>query len=138
MLPADVPHAALLPSSYYLHGQVFHVKGRARNPTTRGPELSALMKPLKAIVTVLTCYKEGPQDLDRRIRAIYADYIVCTISSEKIALRQAHTELYISKVIEVLKANRKFNGYAGNVDIRDWNHIPAWTVGPCTITVVDF
>jgi hypothetical protein len=27
--------------------------------------------------------------------------------------------------------------YAGNVDIWDWNHSPAWTVGPCTILMAD-
>ena len=100
MLLVDVPRAALLPSSCYVHGQTFHVKGRARDPTTLEPELSALMKPLKAIVTVLTCYKEGLQDLDRRIRAIHVDHIIRTISSEKppyVRLTQSCTSARLSK-----------------------------------------
>jgi hypothetical protein len=138
MLPANVPHAALSLSPHYLYGQTFHVKGRARDPTTLGLEVNALAKPSEAIVTVLTCYEEGLQDPDPRVRAIHVDHIVRTISSEKTALRQAHTKLYISKVIEVLKANRKFNGvYAGYVVVWDRNHSPAWTVGPCTISMAD-
>jgi hypothetical protein len=113
MLPANIQHAALSLSPYYLYGQTFNVKGRARDPTTLGLELSALVKPSKTIDAVLTCYEEGLQDLDRGIRAIHVDHIVRTISSEKTALRQAHTELYISKVIEVSKANRKFKGVCG-------------------------
>jgi hypothetical protein len=87
MVPANVPHAALSLSPHYLYGQTFHVKGHARDPTTLGLELSALAKPLEAIVTVLTCYEEGLQDQDPRIRAIHVDHIVRTISSEKTALR---------------------------------------------------
>jgi hypothetical protein len=113
MLPANVPHAALSLSPHYLYGQTFHVKGRARDPTTLGLEPSALVKPLEAIVTVLTCYEEGLQDPDPRIGAIHVDQIVRTLSLEKTALRQAYAELYTSKVIEVLKVDGNFNGACG-------------------------
>ena len=113
MLPANVPHAALSLSTYHLHDQTFHVKGRARGPTTLELELTALAKPSAAITMVLTCYEEGLQDPDARVRATHMDHVVRTISSEKTALRQAHTELYISKAIEILKANRKFNRVYG-------------------------
>lgn len=113
MLPANVPHAALSLSSHYLYGQTFHVEGRARDPTTLELELSAGTKPMKAVDTVLTCYEEGLQDPDSRIRAIHTDHVVRTISSEKTALRQIHTESYVSKVVEVLRKYRKSNGVCG-------------------------
>ena len=113
MLPANVPHAALSLSSHYLYGQTFHVEGHARDPTTLELELSARAKPSEAINTVLTCYEEGLQDPNPRTRAIHTDHIVRTVSLEKTALREAHTESYVSKVIEVLRKNRKFEGVCG-------------------------
>ena len=113
MLPANVPHAALSLSPHYLYGQTFHVKGRARDSTTLEPELSALAKPSEAIDTVLTCYEEGLQDPNARVCAIHVDHIVRTISSEKTALHQAHTDLYVSNVAEVLRKNRKYKGICG-------------------------
>jgi hypothetical protein len=53
------------------------------------------------------------QDLDARIRAIHTDHVVRTISSKKIALRQAHPESYVSKVVDVLKNNRQYRGVCG-------------------------
>jgi hypothetical protein len=113
MLPANVPHAALSLLLHDLYGQTFYIKDRARDPTTLELELSALVQPSEAIVTILTCYQEGLQDPDPRFRAVHVDHIVRTISSEKAALRQAHTELYVSKVVKVLSRNRKYNGMCG-------------------------
>jgi hypothetical protein len=113
ILPANVPHAALSLSPHYLYGQTFHVEGRARDPTTLQLELSARANPLEAIDTVLKCYEEGLRDPDPRIRAIHIDHVVRTVSSEKTAMRQAHTESYVSKVVEVIRKNRKFKGVCG-------------------------
>ncbi|GAB7336737.1 hypothetical protein MBLNU13_g10835t1 [Cladosporium sp. NU13] len=82
MLPANVPHAALSLPPHYLYGQTFHIKGRARDPTTIELELSALAKPSKAKDT-------------------------------KTALRQTHTDSYVSNVVEVLRKNRKYKGVCG-------------------------
>jgi hypothetical protein len=112
-LPAIVPHTAISLSPHYLYGQTFHVEGRAGDPTTFELELSARTKPLEAADTVLTCYEEGLQDADPRIRAIHIDHIVRTISSEKTVQCQAHTESHVSKVIEVLRKYRKFKGLCG-------------------------
>jgi hypothetical protein len=116
MLPANVPHAALSLSSHVLYGQTFHVEGRARDPTTFELELSAGAKPSDAIDTVLTCYEEGLQDPDPQIRAIYIDHIVCTMSAERDFMRQASKETYISRVLEVVKEYRKFQGLCGLCD----------------------
>jgi hypothetical protein len=113
ILPANVPHAALSLSPHYLYGQTFHAEGRARDPTTLQLELSARANPLEAIDTVLKCYEEGLRDPDPRIRAIHIDHVVRTVSSEKTAMRQAHTESYVSKVVEVIRKNRKFKGVCG-------------------------
>jgi hypothetical protein len=113
MLPANLPHAALSLSPRCLHGQTFHFEGRARDPTTLESELSALTKPPKAFDTVFTCYEEGLQDPDAQIRAIHIDHIVRTILSEKATLRQAHPESYFSKVVDVLRKNRKHKGVCG-------------------------
>jgi hypothetical protein len=110
MLPANVPHAALSSSLHDLYRQTFYIKDRVRDPTTLELELSALVKPSEAIVTILTCYEEGLQDPGLGVRAVHVDHVVRTISSEKAALRQAHTELYVSKVVKVLSRNRKYNG----------------------------
>jgi hypothetical protein len=113
MLPAHVPHAALSLSPHYLYGRTFHVKGCARDPTTFELELSTRTKPSEADGAVLTCYEEGLQDADPRIRAIHIDHIVRTISSEKTVLCQAHTESHVSKVVGVLRKYRKFKGLCG-------------------------
>jgi hypothetical protein len=76
-------------------------------------EPSALTKPSEANGTVLTCYEEGLQDADPRIRAIHIDHIVRTISSEKTVLCQAHTESHFSNVVGVLRKYRKFKGVCG-------------------------
>jgi hypothetical protein len=57
--------------------------------------------------TVLTCYEERFPDPDSRIRAMYINHVVRTISLEKAALRQPHKESYVSKVVEVLSKGRK-------------------------------
>ena len=113
MLPANTPHAALSLSPHILYGQTFHVKSRARDPTTFDLELSAGAKPSHAIDTVLTCYEEGLQDPDPRIRAIYIDHIVCTMSMERVAMRKASKEAYIDRVVEVLREHREFQGVCG-------------------------
>jgi hypothetical protein len=113
MLPANVPHAALSLSPHVLYGQTFHVEGRARDPTTFELELSAGAKPSDAIDTVLTCYEEGLQDPDPQIRAIYIDHIVCTMSAERDSMRRASKEPYISRMVEVLKEHRNFQGVCG-------------------------
>jgi hypothetical protein len=113
MLSANVPHAALSLSPHYLYGQTFHVEGRARDPTTLDLELSTLAKPLEAIDTVLTCYEEGLRDPDPKARAIHIDHIVHTISSEKITPNKIPEESYISRLVDVLKANGKFDGMCG-------------------------
>jgi hypothetical protein len=113
MLPANVPHAALSLSPHVLYGRTFHVEGRARDPTTFELELSAGAKPSDAIDTVLTCYEEGLQDPDPRIRAIYIDHIICTMSAERDSMRRASNEPYISRVVEVLEEHRKFQGVCG-------------------------
>jgi hypothetical protein len=113
MLPANVPHAALSLSPHVLYGRTFHVEGRARDPTTFELELSAGAKPSDAIDTVLTCYEEGLQDPDPRIRAIYIDHIICTMSAERDSMRRASNEPYISRVVEVFEEHRKFQGVCG-------------------------
>jgi hypothetical protein len=113
MLPANVPHAALSLSPHILYGQTFHVEGRARDPTTFELELSAGAKPSDVIDTVLNCYEEGLQDPDPQTRAIYIDHIVCTMSAERDSMRQASREAYISRVVELLKIRRKFQGVCG-------------------------
>ena len=113
MLPANVPHAALSLSPHVLYGQTFHVEDRTRDPTTFELELNAGAKPSDAIDTVLTCYEEGLQDPDPRIRAIYIDHIVCTMSAERDFMRQAPKKPYISRVVEGLKEHRKFQGVCG-------------------------
>jgi hypothetical protein len=113
MLPANVPHAALSLSPHYLYGQTFHVEGRARDPITLELELNALTKPPEAVDTVLTCYEEGLHDPDAQICAIHIDRIVHTISSGNTALRQAHSESYVSKVVDVLRRNRKYKDVCG-------------------------
>jgi len=113
MLPANVPHAALSLSPHILYGHTFHVEGRARDPTTFELELSAGAKSSDAIDTVLTCYEEGLQDPDPRIRAIYIDHIVCTMSMERVVMRKASKEAYIDRVVEVLREHRKFQGVCG-------------------------
>lgn len=113
MLPANVPHAALSLSTNYLYGQTFHVEGRARDPITLELELSARAKPLEALDTVLSCYKEGLRDPDSQIRAIHIHHIIHTIFSEKLVLKHIPEDSYISRIIEVLKANRKFDGMCG-------------------------
>lgn len=70
MMPANPPHATLSLAPHFLYGQTFNVEGCARDPTSFGLELSAGSKPVEAIDAVLTCYKEGLQDSDPRIRAI--------------------------------------------------------------------
>jgi hypothetical protein len=110
ILPANVPHAALSSSIRHLYGQTFHVEGRSRDRTTLELELSALVKPSEAIVTILTCYEEGLKGPGPGVRAVHVSHIVRTISSEKAGPRQARTELYVSKAVKVLSRNRKYNG----------------------------
>lgn len=113
MLPANVPHAALSLSSHFLYGQTFHVRGRARDPTTFALELSAGVKPEESIDRVLTCYKEGLQDPDPRIRGIHIDYLLCTMSTDRIAMLQINRESYPSRLIAVLRNHRIFEGACG-------------------------
>jgi hypothetical protein len=131
LLPANVPHAALSLSPHYLYSQTFHTEGRARDPTTLELELSALAKPMQAIKTVLLCYEEGLQDPDSQIRAIHVDHIIRTISSEKIMLNQIPRESNISRVIGVLKANRKFSGMCGicrHLGLEPESSIDCWSL----------
>lgn len=99
LLPANIPHAALALSSHFLYGQTFHVQGCARDPTAFELELSARAKPSEAIDTVLTCYEEGLQDADRRVREIYINRILCTMPRESIVMRLSSNESYIDEVI---------------------------------------
>jgi hypothetical protein len=110
MLPANVPHAALSLSSHFLYGQTFHVQGRARDPTTFALELSAGIKPEESIDRVLACYKEGLQDPDARIRSIHIDYLMCTMSTDRFAMRQINRESYLTRLVTVLRDHRMFEG----------------------------
>lgn len=113
MMPANLPHATVSLAPHFLYGQTFHVDGCARDPTSFGLELSAGSKHAEAIYAVLTCYKEGLQDSDSRIRAIYIDRILCTMSAELIVMRHVRREPYFSRVVEILRDNRKFKGVCG-------------------------
>jgi hypothetical protein len=113
ILPANVPHAALSISSHFLYSQAFHVRGRARDPTTFALELSAGVKPEESIDRVLTCYKEGVQDSDARIRNIHIDYLLCTISTDRIAMLQINRESYSTGLITALRNHRIFEGACG-------------------------
>ena len=113
MLPANVPHAALSLSSHFLYGQTFHVRGHARDPTTFALELSAGVKPEESIDRVLTCYKEGLQDPDPRIRSIHIDYLLCTISTDRVAMLQINRESYPTRLIAVLRNHMIFEGACG-------------------------
>jgi hypothetical protein len=92
LLPANVPHAALSLSPHYLYGQTFHVKGRAKDPTTLELELSARAKLPEAIRTVLNCYKEGLQDPHRETTEPAGDHVY--ISSAKCKAHAARKKLY--------------------------------------------
>jgi hypothetical protein len=110
MLPANVPHAAFSLSSHFLYGQTFHVQGRARDPTTFALELSAGIKLEESIDRVLACYKEGLQDPDPRIRSIHIDYLLCIMSTDRIAMRQINRESYLTRLIAVLRDHKMFEG----------------------------
>jgi hypothetical protein len=113
MLPANVPHAAFSLSSHFLYGQTFHVQGRARDRTTFALELSAGIKPEESMDRVLACYKEGLQDPDPRIRSIHIDYLLCTMPTDRIAMRQINRESYLTRLIAVLRDHRMFEGACG-------------------------
>jgi hypothetical protein len=113
MLPANVLHAAFSLSSHFLYGQTFHVQGRARDPTTFALELSACIEPEESIDRVLTCYKEGLQDPDPRIRSIHIDHLLCTIPTDGIAMRQINRELCLTRLIAVLRDHRIFERACG-------------------------
>jgi hypothetical protein len=113
MLPANVPHVAFPLSSHFLYGQTFHVQGRARDPTTFALELSTGIKPEESIDRVLACYKEGLQDPDPQIRRIHIDYLLCTISTDRIAMRQINRKSYLTRLIAVLRDHRMFEGACG-------------------------
>ncbi|KAM0721321.1 hypothetical protein Q7P37_003025 [Cladosporium fusiforme] len=92
MLPANVPHAALSLTSHFLYGQTFHVQSRANDPTTFELELNAHTAPDEAMQRVLTCYKEGLEDPNPRIHSIHIDRLICTMSAERIIMRQIGKE----------------------------------------------
>jgi hypothetical protein len=113
LLPANVPHAALSLSSHFLYGQTFHVRGRARDPTTFALELSAGVKPEESIDRVLTCYEEGLQDPNPRIRETHINYLLCILSSDRIAMRQIDKESYATRLIAILSSSRMFEAACG-------------------------
>lgn len=113
MLPANVPHAALSLTSHFLYGQTFHVQSRANDPTTFGLEVSAHIKPDQAIQRVVTCYKEGFEDPNPRIRSIHIDRLICTMSAECIIMRQIGKESYMKRLVGVLRNHRMFQGSCG-------------------------
>jgi hypothetical protein len=96
-----------------LYDQTFHVRDRARDPTTFGLELSACTTPEKAIERVLACYKEGLRDPDPHIRGIHIDRLLCTMPAERIIMRQVGRESYMSKLIKALRDGRMFEGSCG-------------------------
>jgi len=110
MLPANVPHAALSLSSHFLYGQTFHVRGRGRDPTTFALELSAGVKREESIDRVLTCYEEGLEDPNPRIWETHISYLLCTLSSDRISMRQIDKESYATRLIAILRCNRMFEG----------------------------
>jgi hypothetical protein len=89
------------------------VRDRAEDPTTFGLELSARMKPEKAIERVLDCYKEGLRDPDSRIRHIHIDRLLCTMSAKQIIMRQFVRESYMARLIDTLEDGRMFEGSCG-------------------------
>lgn len=113
MLPANVPHAALSLSSHYLYSQTFHVRSRARDPTTFELELSARVKPAEAVQTVLTCYEEGLQDADARVRTIHLNHALYTLMRDYTSVRRMYSQSYVQKILKVLRANREFDGVCG-------------------------
>ena len=113
VLPANVPHAALSLTSHMLYGQTFRVQDRAGDPTTFGLELSARATPQTAIETVLTCYKEGLQDPDARIRSIHIDRLLCTMSAEQVIMRQVGREPFFGRLMETLICGRIYEGSCG-------------------------
>jgi len=113
MLPANVPHVTFSLSSHSLYGQTFHVQGRAKDPTTFALELSAGIKPEESIDRVVACYKEGLQDPDPRIRSIHIDYLLCTMSTDRIAMRQINRESYLTRLVAVLREDMIFEGACG-------------------------
>jgi hypothetical protein len=110
MLPANVPYAALSLSSHYLYGQSFYVQGRARDPTTFSLELCASITPKESIERVLTCYKEGMQDPDSRVRNIYIEYFLSTLLKDCITIRRINKDSYVPILIG---DNRMFGGVCG-------------------------
>jgi hypothetical protein len=113
MLPANAPHAALALSSHFLYGQTFYVHGRARDPTNLALELSAGIKPEELMDRVLACYKKGLKDPDLRIRNIHIGYLLCTMSTDRITMRQISRESYLTRLIAVLRDHRIFEGTCG-------------------------
>jgi hypothetical protein len=95
------------------HGQTFHVRGRARDPTTFALELSAGVKPEESIDRVLTCYEEGLQDPNPRIRETHINYLLCILSSDRIAMRQIDKESYATRLIAILSSSRMFEAACG-------------------------
>jgi hypothetical protein len=89
------------------------VQGRARDPTSFALELSAGVKAEESIDRVIACYKEGLQDPDARIRGINVDCLLCTTSTDRIAMRQINRESYMARLISVLRDHRMFEGAWG-------------------------
>lgn len=65
-----------------------------------------------AIEKVLTCYEEGLRDPCLRVCSIHFDYVVCIISSEMTAPRNAYTKSS-STGISKLEKHKKFNSVYG-------------------------
>jgi hypothetical protein len=114
MLPANLPHAAALSlSPQHLYSQTFHIKGRARESDYIQVGTQRFCEAIGSNGYGTCLLRGGTPRSKPRIRAIHINHIVHTISSEKIVPNQIPGELYISRVIGVLKANRKFNGMCG-------------------------
>jgi hypothetical protein len=110
MLLADVQHALLPLSSHHWYSQTFRVKDCARNPPTLQSELRTLASRSITIDIVSSCYEEGSQGSDLRIRAIHISHVIRAVSSKDIAPRRSYTEPYTNKIVQVSDKHERCNG----------------------------
>jgi hypothetical protein len=113
LLPANVPHAVVSLTSSILYGNAFHVKGRAKDPTSFTLEISAGVKPDEAIETVTKCYQDGLMDPDPRIRMIHIHHFSSTILKDRMTMRRLAKGVYINKIIDIVREHRNFEGVCG-------------------------
>jgi hypothetical protein len=93
----------------------------------------AMVRDKVQIERMLACYKQGPWDLDVRVRGIHIDCMLCTMSAEQVIMRRVGNESYITRLIETLKGGRMFGGSCGLCNYFDFtprHDIDCWEIHP--------